>query len=231
MLTGLLRRVTERLHLVEVDPVLARGMADAYADDAGVVVHHGDVLQVDLDALLADDPVVHVVGNLPYSIASQILLRLVDVRARCPVAVVMLQEEMARRVAAAPGSHDYGVLTLMVQLYAAVDWCFLVRAGAFAPPPRVRSAVVRLRFQGAPRAPVADPELFRTIVRLLFQHRRKMLRGSLPPALEAVGVEGSAAAAVCAAAGIDPTARPETLTLSAFAELATSAARQRDATR
>lgn len=216
-LTGLLREKTDRLHLIEIDPTLAGELRTRYAGDSGVGVTEADVLRVDAAAILGDTAA-HVVGNLPYRVASQILLRLIDWRDRCPLAVVMLQEEVARRVVAQPGTRDFGVLTLLVQLYAETEYCFTVSPRCFSPPPKVESAVVRLRLRDAPRVPVEDPALFRIVVRSVFQQRRKMVRNTIGTALSSIGAEADAEE-ILRAAGIDPTARPERLGLSAFADL------------
>jgi 16S rRNA (adenine1518-N6/adenine1519-N6)-dimethyltransferase len=217
-LTTRLRGATDRLYLVEIDPALADGLRRQYGDDPGVVIRCGDVLDIDLPALVAE-PRVHVVGNLPYSVASQILLRLIELRDRCPVAVTMLQEEMATRVAAAPGGRTYGVLGVLVQLWAEVEWCFRVSRRCFAPPPQVESAVVRLRFHRDPRVSVGDSALFTALVRSLFQHRRKMVRGTLGDALDGVGVDRRMATELLRETGIDPRARPEVLGLEELGRL------------
>jgi 16S rRNA (adenine1518-N6/adenine1519-N6)-dimethyltransferase len=227
-LTGFLRAATDRLYLVEIDARLAGELRVRYGSDPGVTVVEADVLAVDLDALVAE-PAVHVVGNLPYNIASQVLLRLMALRGRCPLAVVMLQDEVARRVAAAPGGSDYGVLSLLVQLYAQVERCFGVSRRCFYPPPKVDSTVVRLRLQAAPRVPVADPDAFRLLVRAVFQHRRQMLRRTLGAGLAAIGGQATSAGAVLRAAAIDPAARPERLSLADFARLTAAAVAQRSA--
>ena len=216
-LTGLLRERTDRLHLIEIDPALAGELRARYVGDAGVTITEGDVLGIDAAHIL-DDAAAHVVGNLPYRVASQILLRLIDWRARCPLAVVMLQEEVARRVVAQPGTRNYGVLTLLIQLYAETEYCFTVSRRCFSPPPKVESAVVRLRLHGEPRVPVVDPALFRIVVRSVFQQRRKMVRNTIGTALSLIGaaVDGEE---ILRAAGIDPSARPERLGLSEFATL------------
>jgi len=222
-LTDVLRTATDRLYLVEIDPGLVDVLLDRYRTDAGIAIIEGDVLALDLPLVL-QEPSVHVVGNLPYSVASQILLRIVELREWCPLAVVMLQEEVARRVVAEPGGRDYGVLTLLVQLYADAVWCFRVSRRCFSPAPRVESAVVQLRLRAAPRVPVVDPRLFRRLVQSLFQHRRKMLRNSLEGALEGVGVSAGEAVAVLREAGIDARVRPEQVCIEEFAALTAAVA-------
>ncbi len=216
-LTDHLRRATDRLYLVEIDRRLAQALRQRYAADDAVSIIEGDILEVDLTGLLAER--VHVVGNLPYRIASQILLKLLDARERCPLVVVTVQEEVARRLGAHPGGHDYGVLTLLVQLYAEVERCFAIAPGSFAPPPQVGSAAVRLRLRPEPRVPVADPGVFRHLVRSLFQHRRKMVRTTLADALDALGVDRGASAAILDEVGVDPRDRPERIALDQFARL------------
>jgi 16S rRNA (adenine1518-N6/adenine1519-N6)-dimethyltransferase len=217
-LTDRLRQATDCLYLVEIDPALVLNLRARYGSDPGVMIIEGDVLDLDLTGLLVQ-PGIHVVGNLPYSVASQILLRLVELRERCPLAVVMLQEEVARRVAAEPGGRDFGVLTLLVQLYADVERCFSVSHRCFSPAPRVESAVIRLRLRPTPRVAVEDPLLFRSIVRLLFQQRRKMVRNTIGAALRAAGIDPEEGAAVLQEAAIDASARPEHLSLQEFADL------------
>jgi 16S rRNA (adenine1518-N6/adenine1519-N6)-dimethyltransferase len=218
--------MTDHLYLIEIDPELAGGLRARYADDPAVVVAEADVLACDVPGLVAE-PSMRIVGNLPYSIASQILLRLIEWRERCPLAVVMLQEEVARRVVAKPGARDYGVLTLLVQLYADAELSFTVSRHCFSPRPQVESAVVRLRLQVAPRVPVVDPALFRIVVRSLFQHRRKMVRNTVGGALTSVGANPDEGGDVLRAAGLDPVLRPENLSLRDFAELTRAVAERR----
>ena len=192
----------------------------------GVAIVEGDVLAVDLPHVVAE-PSFHVVGNLPYNVASQILLRLVGLGRHCRLAVVTLQEEVAQRVVAGPGSRRYGVLSLLVQLYAEPEWCFRISRHCFSPPPQVESATVRLRVHPEPRVSVPDPGLFRHLVRMLFQQRRKMVRATLGEALEAVGVEAEQTTAVLDEAGIDERSRPEAVSLAGFARLTSAVAARR----
>jgi 16S rRNA (adenine1518-N6/adenine1519-N6)-dimethyltransferase len=217
-LTGALREATDQLYVVEVDPDLVDVLVGRYRNDPGVVVIEGDVLALDLPAV-SGEASVHVVGNLPYSIASQILLRIVELRGWCQLAVVMVQEEVGRRVAAKPGGRDYGVLTVLVQLYADVTWCFEVSHRAFFPVPQVESAVIQLRPQATARVPIADPALFRYLVRSLFQQRRKMVRNTLGSILGGIHVREGEAGTILREVGIDTSARPEEVSLEEFAAL------------
>ncbi len=205
-----------RLYLVEIDAALAARLAARHDDNPRVRVLAGDVLALPLGTLVTE-PEVTVVANLPYNVAIPILFRLLELRARMPHAVVMLQREVARRLAAAPGSADYGVTSVLVQAYAEVRIAFGVSRRSFVPPPRVESAVVDVRWSREPRVPIGDPDRFRELVRAAFGQRRKMLRNALA---ELARRRGVAVEAACGAAGIDPAARAETIDLAAFARLA-----------
>ena len=216
-LTDELARRAARLLLVEIDRALAARLAERFAGDDRVRVVTGDVLELPLADLLGTTPTT-VVANLPYNVASPVLFRLLELRARVPRAVLMLQLEMAQRLTARPGSKIYGASSVMVQAFAEVRIAFKVSRRSFLPPPEVDSAVVDVRWSPAPRADIGDPELFRAVVRASFGQRRKMLRNALRPLVEARGGVASPEA-VLRAAGIDPAARAETLDLAAFARL------------
>jgi 16S rRNA (adenine1518-N6/adenine1519-N6)-dimethyltransferase len=181
----------------------------------------GDVLKVDLEALLdREDRPLRAIGNLPYNVSSAILFRLLAVHdggRRISDATLMLQREVADRLAASPGTADYGALTLQTALHADIERLMVLPPGAFRPRPKVTSAVVRLRFRPA-TDDVGDAALFERLVRGMFTLRRKMLVNALAPVLPA-GVEASA---VLAEAGIPPERRPETLTAAEAARLSRS---------
>jgi 16S rRNA (adenine1518-N6/adenine1519-N6)-dimethyltransferase len=157
-----------------------------------------------------------VAGNLPYNVASPILIRLVDFfQSGAPIidATVMLQREVADRLLAPPGSRDYGTLTVIVTHAADACRLFNLPPGAFRPAPRVESTLVRLRFR-PPAVPVPDRERFRWLVQSVFMHRRKTLANALK------SVAPSASELLLRRAGIDGTRRPETLSVDEFARLA-----------
>jgi 16S rRNA (adenine1518-N6/adenine1519-N6)-dimethyltransferase len=161
---------------------------------------------------------VRVAGNLPYNISSPILFRLLDMQADLPMrdATLMLQKEVADRLVAAPGSADYGVLSVLVQWKAAVTRVLVLPPGAFRPAPKVTSALVRLAFRPH-EAAVNDPAEFQRLVRSVFIQRRKTLRNALAAFAEGTGVSAAAALRL---AGIDPGRRPQTLQLVEIARLA-----------
>ncbi len=189
---------------------------------ANVTVLEADVLSPALDAVLADlgdRGVVRVAGNLPYNISSPILFRLLGLHragTRVRDATVMLQREVADRIAAPPGTKTYGVLSVAVQLDATVRPLLALPPGAFRPRPQVASAVVQLVF-GPPAAAVDDRGVFDSLLRGIFAQRRKTLGNALKPVASARGRD---AAALLAEVGIDPIRRPETLALGELASLA-----------
>ncbi len=206
-----------RVIAIEIDRDLAAALAAAAPPHVRVV--ESDFLEADLNALLRDEPKpVRVVGNLPYNISSPILFTLLaraDAGRMFSDATLMLQKEVADRLVARPRTSDYGALALQVALTADVERLLTLPPGAFRPPPKVTSAVVRLRFR-APVVDVGDPAIFERVVRGLFLHRRKTLLNALKPVAEALGKE---AAAVVARAGVDPGVRPEMLTVEDMARL------------
>jgi 16S rRNA (adenine1518-N6/adenine1519-N6)-dimethyltransferase len=193
---------------IEVDRDLAADLQPQLPPNVGLVV--ADILDIDLAPFLAGGPL-RVAGNLPYNISSPILFKLLAVArtsAALVDATVMLQLEVADRLAASPGTKDYGVLTIFTALQAGVQRLLTLPPGAFRPAPKVHSAVVRLTFRPSP-LPRESEAAFEKMVRTMFMQRRKTLLNALRPYADSVGRESREA---LTAAGIDPIRRPETLT-------------------
>jgi 16S rRNA (adenine1518-N6/adenine1519-N6)-dimethyltransferase len=144
---------------------------------ANAELRHADALTASLAEWLPDGG--RVVGNLPYAISSPLLRRCLDLRERARDLHLMLQEEVAERVASPPGRKSYGVLSVLFGLWADVEIVMRLPASAFDPPPRIRSAVIRARFLPAPRAAVPDAAALERLVRRAFGHRRKTLENNL----------------------------------------------------
>lgn len=216
-----------RILAVERDPDMQRVLAGELAAEAHVQLVNADALAFDYGAARgpAGRPVI-VVGNLPYQIASALVLALVEAGARGDVAraVVMVQREMAQRLVAPPGSRTYGRLTIAVAQRAEARVLFHVRPGSFHPAPAVTSSVLRLTPRPAPLAPVRDAALFDEVVKQAFATRRKMLRRAL-----AAAFGEQAAGAALAAAGVAGTKRAEQLSVADFARLADALAHARSA--
>jgi 16S rRNA (adenine1518-N6/adenine1519-N6)-dimethyltransferase len=206
-----------RVVAVEIDRDLAAALQKKLPPT--VSIQQADVLDVDFEELLqAETKPVRVVGNLPYNVASPILFKLLHAAAHGRLfsdATVMLQKEVADRLSAAPGTSDYGSLAIQVGLLADVDRVLTLPPGAFRPPPKVTSAVVRMRFR-PPREDVGDLDTFERLVRGIFLQRRKTLHNALKPVADTFS---RSAADLIAAAGVDGTKRPQELTLSDIARL------------
>jgi 16S rRNA (adenine1518-N6/adenine1519-N6)-dimethyltransferase len=156
-----------------------------------------------------------VVGNLPYGITSQILLKLAASHAALDRAVLMVQREVAERITAGPGSRDYGLLSVTVQVYGPAQNLFTLPPESFSPPPDVHSTVFRWRFAPRFKELDLDEESFLPFVRKAFAQKRKTLANNL----RAAGITPADVKAALAHAGIDPQARAEALTVEAFAAL------------
>ncbi len=136
----------------------------------------GDFLQMDLRSLFPDG--VRVIGNFPYNISSQIFFKVLENRDLIPECVGMIQREVAARIACPPGSKEYGILSVLLQAWYDIEYLFTVGEKVFNPPPKVKSAVIRLRRNGVARL-ACDERLFVRVVKASFGQRRKMLRNSL----------------------------------------------------
>lgn len=212
-LTDLLASRAKRLVAVEVDRGLIPVLKERYADRPHVEIVEADVLDVSL-AALAGGPF-RLAGNVPYYITTPILFHALQ-HPRAEMAVYLVQREVAERVAAAPGSEAYGALSVNVQALARPELLFRVAPGAFRPPPKVESAVIRV----TPRPdPVIGPELERRYQRFVqecFAQRRKQLRRVLRGVASLSAEEAEAA---CAAVGLSPELRPEVLSPVDYARL------------
>jgi 16S rRNA (adenine1518-N6/adenine1519-N6)-dimethyltransferase len=207
ILTAELAAVVRPLHVVEIDRDLAAELRGRFSADE-VIVHEADALDFDFAAL----PVpLRVVGNLPYNVSTPILFRVAAHAATIRDCVFMLQKEVVDRMVAAPGTADYGRLSVMLQYRFAMASMVRVPPGAFTPPPKVDSAVVRMVPLGESRPRARDEQLFANIVGAAFSQRRKTLRNA---ARAWVGEEAFARAA------IDPGRRGETLSVVEFVALA-----------
>ena len=216
-LTRPLAPLVRQVIAVEIDRDLAAALPQAVGSNVRVV--EGDFLDVDLDAVLGDaGRPVRVVGNLPYNVSSPILFKLLhgaEEGRRLSDATLMLQKEVVDRIAAQPGTGEYGTLAVQTGLLADVERVLTLPPGAFRPPPKVTSAVVRLRFR--PRiTDVGDLGTFEKIVRGVFLQRRKTLLNALKPVAAALG---HSAAELLERAAIDGSRRPEELTVAEIGRL------------
>ena len=169
----LIQRPDTEFHVIEIDRESVAYLHDRYPE---LHVIEGDFLKLDLNALFHDS--FAVIGNFPYNISSQILFRVFDCRGSVSEVVGMFQKEVAERVAAGPGSKTYGILSVLLSAFYDIEYLFTVHENVFNPPPKVKSAVIRLRRNGVLSLP-CNEALFVRVVKAGFNQRRKTLRNAL----------------------------------------------------
>lgn len=218
-LTHALAERCRRVVAVEIDPGLFRILEQVLGDTSQVTLVHGDALHLDFERLLGGEGSWKVIANLPYSIATPLIARLLNLSHRFSLLLLMMQEEVAERLMASPGKKAYGSLTVLTQYYADVRVMVRVRPSAFYPRPRVDSVVLKLEPLPTPRVAPRDPAFFFRLVRAAFAHRRKTLTNALMQS-GWVTLDRHEIQTVMERAGIDPSRRGETLTLQEFQGLA-----------
>jgi 16S rRNA (adenine1518-N6/adenine1519-N6)-dimethyltransferase len=222
----MLAKRARRLIAIEIDRVLAAQLRMQFALAPNVEVIEGDVLAIDFDSVFGPKPgstrpgmdiapeKAIVVGNIPYYITSDLLLRLFEYSQYFDSMVLMVQKEVADRIAAKPGGSEYGLLSATSQLYARVEKLFTLPPGAFSPPPKVQSTVIRLKMAPRIESLNVDEDGFIDFLKLSFGQKRKTLWNNLksryPTAALRTAMER---------AGIKPTVRAETLSLEKNAAL------------
>lgn len=213
-LAALTRPLIERaghLSAIEIDRDLAARLTAEFAPGQ-LTLHVADALEFDFAALGGN---LRVVGNLPYNISSPLLFRLAEIDEQLVDVHVMLQKEVVARMTAQPATAEYGRLTVMLQAQFRLTRLFVVPAGAFRPPPKVDSAVVRLVPLADAKPGIADPALFGRVVGAAFGQRRKTLRNALSAMCDESALRR---------VDIDPGARGETLAVTEFVRLANALA-------
>ena len=220
-LTRALTAAAARVVAFEIDRDLASALRETAPPN--LTIETDDFLNAQLSTLNAQlttfDSRLRVAGNLPYNVASPILFKLIQLHAAgLPLtdATVMLQREVADRLTASPGTRDYGVLAVLIGHRAQVERVLALPPGAFRPPPKVRSALVRLQFH-PPHPPPKDESLFAAMVQAVFTRRRKMLANAL---LAFHATSRLRPGEALGRAGIDGSRRPETLSIDELVRLA-----------
>lgn len=200
-----------RLDAVELDQDLIPLLRQRFAASPQFALHQGDALKFDFQTLSSEPHSLRIVGNLPYNISTPLIFHLLEHASLIKDMHFMLQKEVVERLAAVPGSGDWGRLSIMVQYHCQVEHLFNVGPEAFDPRPKVESAIVRLTPHAVLPHPARDPKALAILVREAFNQRRKTLRNTLKGMLDASAIE---------AAQVDGGLRPEQLDLAAFVRLA-----------
>ena len=214
-ITNLLVGRAARLIVIELDRELAPKLRARYADQEHVTVIEGDVLEVDLSSLAQPQERLLIVGNLPYYLTSDILLHLIAHEASVERAVLMVQREVADRVAAEPSSRDYGLLSVTAQLHARIEKILTLPPGAFSPPPEVYSTVMRWTMHSRVHELGVEPKAFTQFLRSCFAQKRKTISNNL----RAAGLETTQIAQAFEASQINASARAEALSIQSLAML------------
>ena len=220
VLTQYLLKKGRELKVVEIDFESVAYLLKTFPD-LGDGLLEEDFLQMQLDRTFGGREFV-LTGNYPYNISSQIFFKMLEYRHLIPVCTGMIQKEVAERLAAAPGSKVYGILSVLIQLWYDVEYLFTVEPGVFNPPPKVKSAVVRLTRNGRTDCG-CDERLLRRVVKTSFNQRRKMMRGSLKPLFAALNAERAGGSQPEGVADFlarpEMTQRPEQVSVEEFIEL------------
>lgn len=211
-LTAPLLQAATRLHAVEIDRDLIARLPGEMEPFGEFILHELDALKMQLTDLLPNDPKVRIVGNLPYNISTPLLFHLCEQTDRIVDMHFMLQKEVVERMAAGPGSKTYGRLSIMLQYHCKVIPMFIVPPGAFRPPPKVQSAIIRLIPHNGEPYSVGDHTVFAQLVNQAFTQRRKTLRNAVGTMATIEQIEE---------AGLDPSCRPESLSGKEFGQLST----------
>lgn len=210
VLTHRLAPLCKQLHALEIDRDLASNLVKFYEQDSHVQIHLGDALKVDICSLTPPGTKVRLVGNLPYNVSTPLLFHFMRHIDCIRDMHFMLQKEVVDRIAATPGNKSYGRLSIMMQMLCEADSLFDIGPGAFRPPPKVWSAVVRLQPRPKPLISRDKIPALEKFGQRLFSQRRKTLRKIL---------QGSITVDTLESIGIDSSRRPETLTLAEIVAL------------
>jgi len=226
VLTDSLVRRAKRVIGIELDRVLAAQLRMRYATRDNIEILESDFVTAEFPSMLGRRPgplhdlrptkpeTVDLIGNLPYYITSDIVLRILALHRNIARAVIMVQREVADRIAAAPGSRDYGLLSATVQLYARVDTLFTLPPAAFNPPPDVHSTVLRLTMASRLEELQVEEDSFVPLLKLAFAQKRKTLANNLKGTYSDASIKAG-----LKAAGLRPDVRAEAVSLDKMAAL------------
>lgn len=212
-LTMYLAQKVKRVVAIEKDRKLLKELNKSLSDIKNLELYNEDILQADLKRFYNENKM-KVVSNLPYSISSPILIRLLENRELFSLIVIMIQREVGERIAAKPGGREYGSLSVLLQSYMDVSVGLRVPSDAFWPKPKVESVVIKLVPLDKPRIKIPDESLFNKVVRTAFSTRRKILGNALSSLFPKDKLN-----AILNSSGIDRTRRAETLSIEDFARI------------
>jgi 16S rRNA (adenine1518-N6/adenine1519-N6)-dimethyltransferase len=222
IITNYLLKRAELVVGIELGEGLCDFLAERFKDRPNFILINADFLDVEIGELSNYGAQFSVVSNLPFNISKPAISRVLRLRGKIDSAVVTVQEEVAGRMMASPGTKEYGVLTVMVAYWAGIEALFSIGSNSFFPKPKVNSTTIRLTMYDEPPLRVVDERVFEMVVRGAFSQRRKMLRNALRPYLRLSAEEMSVLEKT---SGIDLTRRGETLSLREFVHLSNTLTR------
>ncbi|MBN2539720.1 MAG: ribosomal RNA small subunit methyltransferase A [Deltaproteobacteria bacterium] len=217
-MTAMIAITVKKVVALEIDPKLVAVLGEELKDISNVEIIHADVLRYDFSAPACGGIRIKVIGNIPYNVSSQILFRLIEFREHISSATLMFQKEVADRITAPPGTKEYGILSVIISMYAAPSKIMTVPATCFYPRPKVDSVVLKMDMREGPLYPLENHDIFIETVKTAFSKRRKTLANNLKD-MDRLRSKGVDVSALLDEAGIDGRRRGETLTVEEFGRL------------
>ena len=218
-MTSMIAERAKKVIAVEIDPKLVNVLNEELKEISNIEIVHKDVLRYDFSSPLSEDGKIKVIGNIPYNISSQILFRLIEFRDHISSATLMFQKEVADRIAAAAGTKEYGILSVIIPMYAVLSTIMTVPSSCFHPKPKVDSSVLKMDMRERPLFKLSDQDIFLKTVKTAFSKRRKTLANNLK-GMDIVCSGDMDVSSLLVEAGIDGRRRGETLTVEEFGRLA-----------
>ena len=220
VLTKDIAQVAKRVIAVEIDPQLVKILHDQFDECSNVEIHSCDILKFDISSISNNyNAKVNVIGNIPYNISSPVIFHLLSSRSAISCFTLMLQKEVVQRLVSLPDNKNYGVPSVLLQMYADVERLFDVSADCFYPRPKVESSIIQGKFREKPLFDLTDEAFFRRLVKASFAQRRKMLTNNLKNAKFLEEFSALELKDALDKAGIDGKRRGETLSLQEFSNL------------
>lgn len=220
LLTKDIAQVAKRVIAVEIDPQLVKILHDQFDECSNVEIHSCDILKFDISSISNNyNTKVNVIGNIPYNISSPVIFHLLSSRSVISCFTLMLQKEVVQRLVSLPDNKNYGVPSVLLQMYADIERLFDVSANCFYPRPKVESSIIQGKFREKPLFDLTDEAFFRRLVKASFAQRRKMLTNNLKNAKFLEEFSAPELKDALNNAGIDGKRRGETLSLQEFGNL------------
>ena len=217
-MTSMIAERAKKVVALEIDPKLVNVLNEELKEISNIEIIHTDVLRYDFSSPLGGSGKIKVIGNIPYNISSQILFRLIEFRDHISSATLMFQKEVADRITASPGTKEYGILSVIIPMYAVLSTIMTVPSSCFHPKPKVDSAVLKMDMREDPLYPLDNYDIFLKTVKTAFSKRRKTLANNLKD-MNVARSKGVDVSALLDEAGIDGQRRGETLTVEEFGRL------------